>query len=68
MINKTKVVDASRVYHAVLEMYPDISRDEIIDRVSTSLEDLFNEKGIKVTSLELNMLVYGAINGGRDIL
>jgi len=58
---KRKVVET--VVNAVEQLYRDLSGEEKLDRAKSSILEMLSEKNIKITELELDMLIESVVNG-----
>lgn len=60
--DKTKKDIARTCVRAVEQIYKDLHGHEKLDKCIESISEMLNEKGIKVTDIEMRMLIEAAVN------
>lgn len=66
---ETKEKIVITVVNAVEQLYKDLKGEEKLNKCIENATEMFNEKGISVTELELRMLIESTVNGfnkGKD--
>lgn len=61
---KKNVVETTCRY--VNQLYYDLDGPSKLEKAKTEILNQLNEKGIKITDLELNVLIEAAVNGFKD--
>lgn len=59
--DKTKEAVVKVCVQAIEQMYKDLHGEEKFEKVKESVIEMLNQKGIAITSLELDMLIEGAV-------
>ena len=62
LTDKTKSDVAKTVVRAVEQVYKDLHGEEKLNKALESVSEMFAEKGIKVTELEMRMLIEAAVS------
>ena len=65
--DKTKQQLASIVVKGIEQCYKDLNGEEKLEEALSALSEMLNERGIKVTDLELRMLIESAVAEFNDV-
>lgn len=60
--HKLEKEEAEMVYHEIEELYPNLTKEEKIQKMVTDLGQILKEKKIQVTNLELQILIESTIH------
>ena len=60
--HKLEKEEAEMVYHEIEELYPNLTKEEKIQKMVTVLGQILKEKKIQVTNLELQILIESTIH------
>lgn len=61
---KKKIVETTVKY--VNQVYKDLNGDEKLEKAQAAIIEQLNEKGIKITDLELRVMIESAVNTFKD--
>ena len=60
---ETKEKIVKTVVNAVEQLYKDLHGEEKLDKCLENIVEMFNEKGLTASELEIRMLIESAVNG-----